>query len=88
MNQQTRRSGRWAGDVGQKVTTTNRFEALQEEENEEEVDWIQWCAEDKGGRTSGKEIVVVAQPSLCARGIGHLSFPSRSGTSATPVTGG
>ena len=68
VNQQTRRPGRWARDVGQKVTTRNRFEALQEEENEEEVDWIQWCAEDKVGQTSGKEEIVVdigAAESVC-----------------------
>ena len=68
VNQQTRRPGRWARDVGQKVTTRNRFEALQEEENEEEVDWTQWCAEDKEGQTSGKEEIVVdsgAAESVC-----------------------
>ena len=68
MNQQTRRPGRWARDVGQKVTPRNRFESLQEEENEEEVDWIQWCAEDKEGQTSGKEEIVVdsgAAESVC-----------------------
>ena len=53
------RSGRWARGFGQNVTLRNRFDALQEEENEEEVDWIQWCAEVKEGKTSGKEEIVV-----------------------------
>ena len=59
VNQQTRRPGRWARGFGQNVTLRNRFDALQEEENEEEVDWIQWCAEVKEGKTSGKEEIVV-----------------------------
>ena len=37
----------------------NRLAVLQEEEEkEEEVDWIQWCAADKEGKTSGKEELV------------------------------
>ena len=44
---------------GKKVPTRNRSEALQEEGNEEEVDWIQWCAEDEEGQTSGKDEIVV-----------------------------
>ena len=51
------------------MTLRNRFEALQEEENEEEVDWIQWWAEGKEGNTSGTEEIVVdssAAESLCS----------------------
>ena len=40
------------------ATIRNRFEALQEEENEKEVGWIQWRAEDKEGSPSGKEEIV------------------------------
>ena len=50
------------------MTLRNRFKALQEEENEEEVDWIQWFAEDKEGKTSGKDETVVesgAVESVC-----------------------
>ena len=71
VDQQTTRLGRWARGVGQRVTLRNRFEALQEEENVEEVDWIQWCAEDKEEKTSGKEEIVVdsgAAESVCPWG--------------------
>ena len=71
VDQQTTRLGRWARGVGQRVTLRNRFEALQEEEDEEEVDWIQWCAEDKEEKTSGKEEIVVdsgAAESVCPWG--------------------
>ena len=71
VDQQTTRLGRWARGVGQRVTLRNRFEALQDEENVEEVDWIQWCAEDKEEKTSGKEEIVVdsgAAESVCPWG--------------------
>ena len=57
----------------------NRIAAWQEEENEEEVDLIQWCGEEKGRRRARRSSwLTVAQPSLCV--IGHeKEEPQREG---------
>ena len=53
----------------------NRLEALQEEENEEEVGWIQWCAEEERHRARKGLWWAVVQPSLCVRGDWATEFP-------------
>ena len=47
----------WKRGTGQRVKLSNRFEALQDEEND--VEWIQWCAEKKEGKHLGKREIVV-----------------------------
>ena len=63
-----RRQGRWDRGVGRSLVTSNRFEALRDEDEEDEGDWIQWCVEEKEQKGLGKGEIVVdsgAAESVC-----------------------
>ena len=63
--------GRWRRRTLRRpvVTTSNRYEALMEvDEDEEEADWIQWCDEEEGRSAVAKGEIVIdsgAAESVC-----------------------